>query len=52
MAEYIIVEKMGGAEYAIVCTDENGENIIFYNMNDAQEYADHECQDAIVLEID
>lgn len=47
---YIVIETHGGAEYATVCTNENGENEVFETIEEAELYAD-DCQDAIVVEI-
>lgn len=47
---YIVIEKFGGAEYASIVTDENGNNKVFENKVDAQEEA-NECQDGIVVEL-
>jgi hypothetical protein len=48
--EFIVLETHGGAAYTAVCTDEDGNNLVF----DTQEEADVEaanCQDGIVIEI-
>lgn len=40
---YILLETFGGPEYAIVVTDENGENVVFSSYDDAfdsDEYKD------------
>jgi hypothetical protein len=47
---FIVIEKHGGAEYAIIVTNEEGENKIFETREEAQVEAD-DCQDAIVVEI-
>lgn len=47
---FIVIEKHGGAEYAIIVTNEEGENKIFETREEAQIEAD-DCQDAIVVEI-
>jgi hypothetical protein len=47
---YIVIEKHGGAEYAIIVTNEDGENKIFDNEVEAQAEAD-DCQDGIVVEL-
>lgn len=47
---WIVIEKHGGPEYAIIVTDENGYNKIFDTEDDAQIEAD-DCQDGIVIEI-
>jgi hypothetical protein len=38
----------GGAEFAAICTDEDGENLIFSNRPDAEA---SNCQDGLVVEI-
>lgn len=47
---YIIIEKFGGAEYAIIVTDEEGNNKVFTTKKVAQKEA-NDCQDGIVVEI-
>ncbi len=47
---YIVIETHGGAEAAIIVTDENGNNLVFDNKNEAEEEA-AECQDGIVIEL-
>ena len=47
---YIVIETHGGAEYAIIVTDENGNNLVFDNKDDAEEEA-ADCQDGIVIEL-
>jgi len=47
---YIIIETHGGAQYAIIVTDQDGNNMVF----DTQEAAETEaadCQDGIVIEL-
>ena len=46
---YIIIEKFGGAEYASIVTDENGNNKVFNDIKEAQKEADS-CQDGIVID--
>jgi uncharacterized protein YrzB (UPF0473 family) len=47
---YIVIETHGGAEYAIIVTDENGENKVFDELTDAEaEVAD--CQNGIIVEL-
>jgi hypothetical protein len=47
---YIILECHGGAEYAIVVTDKNGDNLVFETYAGAEiEAAD--CQDGLIVEI-
>ena len=47
---YIVIEKFGGAEYATIVTDFEGNNKIFDTREEAQTEAD-DCQDAIVVPI-
>lgn len=47
---YIVIEKHGGPEYAIIVTDENGDNKIFDKEEEAQSEAD-DCQDGMVIEL-
>lgn len=47
---WIVIETFGGAEYATVVTNEDGENKVFDNAKDAQDEAD-DCQDGIVVEV-
>jgi len=48
---YIVIETFGGAEYAIIVTDEEGNNLVFDTLEEAQDEAD-ECQGGLVIEID
>ncbi len=50
MEQYIVIEKFGGAEYAIIVTDENGNNKVFTDKVEAQKEAD-DCQDGIVVKL-
>ncbi|MCC8423550.1 hypothetical protein [Mucilaginibacter sp. UR6-11] len=47
---YIVIETHGGAEYAIIVTDENGGNKVFDELADANAEA-ADCQDGIVIEL-
>jgi hypothetical protein len=47
---YIVIETHGGAEYAIIVTDQDGDNLVFENMKDAETEA-AECQGGLVVEI-
>jgi hypothetical protein len=47
---YIIIETHGGAECAIICTDENGNNLVFENYADAEQEA-ADCQEAFIVAI-
>lgn len=47
---YIVLETHGGPEYAIVVTDEDGNNKVFGNLEEAQKEAD-ECQEGVVVEV-
>jgi hypothetical protein len=47
---FIVLETHGGAEYAIVCTDTDGNNLVFDTREEAEAEA-ADCQDGIVVEI-
>lgn len=47
---FIIIEKFGGAEYAIICTDTDGNNLVFEDR-EAAEVEAADCQDGMVVEI-
>lgn len=47
---YIVIELHGGPEYAIICTDEKGLNLVFETEKEAAKYAEY-CQDPIVVEV-
>lgn len=47
---YIVLECHGGPEYAIVVTDEDGNNKVFTSYSEAKKEAD-QCQDGLVVEI-
>ena len=48
---YIVIEKFGGGEYAIIATDEQGNNLVFETREEAEAEA-RECQDGLVVELD
>lgn len=47
---YIAIETHGGAEYATVCTNENGENEVFDTYEEAEEYA-LDVQEPLIVEV-
>lgn len=47
---YLVLECFGGAQYAIVVTDENGNNKVFDTRENAEAEA-NDCQDGIVIEL-
>lgn len=47
---YIVIEIFLGAEYAAICTDQDGNNLVFENLEDAEAEAS-DCQDGIVVEL-
>jgi len=47
---FIIIETHGGAEYAIIVTDLNGNNLVFENRAEAEAEA-VDCQDGLVIEL-
>ena len=48
---YLVIEMHGGARYASICTDINGENAIFNSYAAALQYANDLCHDGVVVEI-
>lgn len=47
---FIVIETFGGAEYAIVCTDDEGNNKVFDDKEQAEFYAE-DCQSPVIIEI-
>jgi len=47
---YLIIEKHGGAEYAIIVTDQDGNNLVFENREEAETEA-ADCQDGLIVEL-
>lgn len=47
---FIVIEIHGGAQYATIVTDENGQNKIFDTNEEAQKEA-NECQHGIIVEV-
>jgi hypothetical protein len=47
---YIVIELHGGPEYAIIVTDQDGNNLVFENRNDAEAEA-ADCQDGLIVEL-
>lgn len=47
---YIIIEALGGAAYAIIVTDENGDNLIFDTREEAENEA-IDCQDCVIVDL-
>lgn len=50
MGVFIVIECHGGAEYATIVTNEDGETKVFDTEKEAQIEAD-DCQDGRVVEI-
>ncbi len=48
---YIIIEVIEGPEYAVICTDEEGNNIIFDSLSCAEAFAENECKKGLVVEV-
>lgn len=48
--EYLVLKMHGSAEFVTICTDEEGNNLIFVNRRDAKEEASN-CRDGLVIEI-
>jgi len=49
-SQYLVLEMHGGPEYAGICTDEDGNNLVFDNRKKAEAEA-ADCQDGLVVEI-
>lgn len=47
---YIVIERFGGPEYAIIVTDTDGNNLVFENREDAEAEAS-DCQDGVIVEL-
>lgn len=47
---FIVIETHGGPEYAIIVTDQDGNNLVFDNREDAEAEA-ADCQDGLVIEL-
>jgi hypothetical protein len=47
---YIVIEAHGGACYANICTDQDGNNLVFDSIEEAEAEA-ADCQDGRVVEI-
>jgi hypothetical protein len=45
---YIVIETFGGPEYAIIATDEDGNNLVFEELEKAEEEAEN-CQDGLIV---
>jgi hypothetical protein len=47
---YIVIERFSGAEYAIIVTDTNGNNLVFDEREKAEQEA-ADCQDGLIVEL-
>jgi hypothetical protein len=47
---YIVIETHGGPEYAIIVTDQYGNNRVFDKREDAEAEAS-DCQDGLIVEL-
>lgn len=47
---YIVIELHGGAEYAMICMNEQGENEVFDTYEEAEEYALN-VQEPLIVEV-
>lgn len=47
---YIVIETHGGAEYAIICCDYDGNNLVFDTIEEAEEQREL-CQAGIIVKI-
>jgi hypothetical protein len=47
---YIMIETFGGAQYAIIVTDQDGNNLVFDKREDAEAEA-ADCQNVVIVEV-
>jgi hypothetical protein len=47
---YIVIEVFEGTEYATICMDEKGNNLVFHKKEEAEKEAG-DCQEGLILEI-
>jgi len=47
---FIVIELHGGPEYATICMNENGENLVFDDYESAKEYSEN-CQDPLIVAV-
>ncbi|MEO7216341.1 hypothetical protein [Mucilaginibacter sp.] len=47
---FIVIETHGGAEYAAIVTDEDGNNLVFDECDEAEAEAS-DCQAGLVVEL-
>jgi hypothetical protein len=47
---YIVIETFGGPQYAIIATDQDGNNLVFETREEAETEA-NDCQDGLVVEL-
>ncbi|QEM09194.1 hypothetical protein [Mucilaginibacter rubeus] len=48
--QYLVLETHGGAAYAVICTDQDGNTLVFEHRKDAEAEA-ADCQEGLVVEI-
>ena len=51
MEQYIVIDKLGGGQYAFILVDESHNNMVFTDRDKAQEYCDEHAQDGIVVKL-
>jgi hypothetical protein len=47
---FIVIERFGGAAYAGIVTDTDGNNLVFEDREEAEQEA-ADCQDGLVVEL-
>jgi len=47
---YILIELHGGPEYAIIVTNQDGNNLVFETREEAETEA-ADCQDGLIVEL-
>jgi hypothetical protein len=50
MSCFIVIETFGGAQYAAIVTDQDGNNKVFDSYPQAEEEA-ADCQDGLIVEL-
>jgi hypothetical protein len=48
---FIVIETLGGPEYATICTNEDGDNAVFETEEEATRFASSECHEGVVVEL-
>lgn len=46
---YLVIETFFSPYSASICTDPEGDNIVFSDFNEAQRFVNTECQEGIIV---